>query len=752
MPQEGPHHAVTGSTVSNGESVGEQVAAETLRVLLWSLLLLTGVTAGLGVATGNLRVAGISVSAFGGLSVLLAGLPRWGPGLVGRLCAVWYVLLVLSSAATGRGLLDAVLVLLPAGAFAGVLLARRSHASLLAFRPDAAAHEAQRELEARNESLTLINELAHRLHRDLEIPGIANETVDLLIRHSQPPMVAFYLLDEDRDELRLVADHGFTQQERELGGVLPVEGSLSGVAVRKQDLVFSDDLGADVRSETLIRTTLASRGVRSALSIPLAFGGRAFGTVNLVYGHTRRFSAIDLDTFRAIGQTVALAISNARQIARLEFQAFHDALTRLPNRAGLHRQFPHLAAGLSDGVFAVTLLDLNRFREINDALGHHVADRLLVEIGERLQAWARGNHAELFRLGGDEFSLILRGLARGHSKAAEALAHGVLASLKEPFEVAGMAVEIGASIGVALFPEHGSDSHELLRCADVAMYQAKKAAGGVALYARELDQNTPERLALLAELGVAIRAGQLTLHFQPKLSLRTGQVVGHEALVRWHHPTRGLFLPSEFLPLAEASELIHPLTDWVLEKALEQLLVWQVDRPALTMAVNLSARNLLDQNCPQRLEEIIRRVGVDPGRVVVELTETAVMTDPVAAQTMLGRIIATGARLAIDDFGTGYSSLAYLKQFPVHGIKIDRSFVKDLPTGEQSRAIVRSTVELAHNLGLTVVAEGIEDREAAQVLREMGCDLAQGDYFFPPAPADEAGRFLGAESLGRSCP
>jgi EAL domain-containing protein (putative c-di-GMP-specific phosphodiesterase class I) len=274
------------------------------------------------------------------------------------------------------------------------------------------------------------------------------------------------------------------------------------------------------------------------------------------------------------------------------------------------------------------------------------------------------------------------------------------------------------------------------------MYRAKETAGNVTRYARELDHSTPERLTMLGDLGAAIRDGRLALHYQPIVSLDGEEVVGYEALVRWPHPIRGLISPADFVPLAEASDLIHPLTYWVVEAALTQLRRWQVVRPGLTMAVNLSPRNLLDRNCSQRLEEIIRRVGVDPSLLELELTETAVMADAETALKVLGRITATGARLAIDDFGTGYSSLAYLKRFPLHGIKIDRSFVADLATGEQSRAIVASTVGLAHSLGLEVVAEGVENAETAASLRAMGCDLAQGYHFAVPAPAEVAGRYL----------
>lgn len=793
----GAREGAVGYGVSHVDLVDERTQDRVLRALLWTFIALTGAIALIGVAVGSLRQAAISAAGGAVYGLLLLALPRWGPRRVGPLCTLWYFLLATGAMASGRGIHDVTMVLYPAGMVMGALLLRRAHlvplivltvatvagvgaarvAGLGGGRPDPPPSAAEvvvvcllllvagaltrlvvrglqaivaerrraeevirastRELEARNEALELVNELAHRLHRGLDIKGIATETVDLMIRHSQPPMVAFYLLDEGGTRLRMVADHGFTDQERALGATLPIEGSLSGLAVREQRLVSSDDFGHDERAASGVREALAARGVKTALAVPLAFGGSACGTVNLVYSQRPDLGPVDLDTFQAIGQAVALAISNVRHVAGLEHQAYHDALTGLPNRASLHRRFPALLAREGDDAgIGVLLLDLNRFREVNEALGHHVADRLLAQIAARLEACGSDHGAEVFHLGGDEFAVLLPGLD-GH-RAAEAEAHELLDALRQPFEVAGMALEVGASLGIALHPEHGRDSHELLRCADVAMYRAKQSAVGVAFYAREIDQNTPERLAMLSELGAAIRDGRMALHYQPKVALQSGMVVGFEALVRWPHPTHGLLPPSEFLPMAEGSDLIHPLTYWVVETALEQLHRWHALCPDLTMAVNLSARNLLDLNCPQRLEEIIQRVGVAPSRVEVELTETAVMSDAESAQVMLGRITSTGARLAIDDFGTGYSSLAYLKRFPVHGIKIDRSFVADLSTGEHSRAIVRSTVELARSLGLCVVAEGIEDEETADALRDMGCDLAQGYYFARPAPADEA--------------
>ena len=785
------------ATVRDFGLIDERTQARVVRTTLWTFIVLAVAVVGIGVAASNTR--SVLLAGVGGAAslVLLLALPRLGTRRVGPACVGSLFLLTTLATATGRGVHDVSMVLYPSALLMATLLLRSGHllpftlgtvttvigvgvarrlgaaglppaaladvavAALLLLvagvltrlsvgrlqamvaerrRAEAAVLESKRELEARNEALVLVNELAHRLHRGLDLEGIAAETVDVMIRHSQPPMVAFYLLEEDGRRLRMIADHGFTDEERALGEVLQVDSSLSGIAVRERRLVRSDDLGGDARADEGVRQALAARSIMTALSVPLSFGDHVFGTVNLLYGPRRDFSPVDLDTFQAIGQQVALAISNVRRLAGLEHQAFHDSLTGLPNRASLHRRVAGLlACGRTVEHIGIILLDLSRFREFNEALGHRAADRLLVEIGVRLRDHVEGEGAELFRLGGDEFVVLAPGL---DADAAEAVAHRVLADLRRPFDAAGLALEVSASLGVAAYPVHGADSHELLRCADVAMYRAKETGTHVTRYGRELDHSTPERLAFLGELGAAVRDARMVLHYQPVVALATGEIVGFEALVRWPHPSRGLVLPAEFIPLAEASDLIHPLTYWVVEAALTQLRCWQAGRPDLTMAVNLSARNLLDGNCGERLEDIIHRLGVDPSRLELELTETAVMTDAETALRVLDRIMATGARLAIDDFGTGYSSLGFLTRFPVHALKIDRSFVSGLANGGQSRAIIASTIGLARGLDLTVAAEGVEDGRTADILRGMGCDLAQGFHFAAPVTADVAERLL----------
>jgi diguanylate cyclase (GGDEF)-like protein len=608
------------------------------------------------------------------------------------------------------------------------------------------ARRSRLELEARNAALELTTDLTNRLHRTLDLEAIAAETLAALDRLASPPFTAFYLLDDDGTRLRMVAEKGFAAEEKSLGAHLPVRGSLSGLALAERKILASSDIAADARLEPSVRDALLRRGVRSAMIIPLAWEGEPLGTLNLVYREPHDLDQIDPETLQTIGKTVSLAIANAKHVAGLEHQAFHDTLTGLPNRAALHREF---AAARQRDVTAepgaFVLLDLDRFREINDALGHHVGDELLIQLGSRLAARAGDSRPQVFRLGGDEFVVLLDDI-RGVSDAEEK-AHEVLAEVKSPFLVRGLSLELAASAGVSVLPDHGSDSHELLRCADVALYAAKRAGVGVVAYSRDLDTHTPERLALMSDLGQAIRDESLRLHFQPKVELGTGAVVGFEALVRWDHPRLGVLSPATFVPLAEAGDLIHDLTFWVVEHALAQLRTWNARAPALTMAINLSMRNLHDRTCADRLRELIRRSGVNPTRVEFEITETALMSDPQAALRSVTPVTATGARLSIDDFGTGYSSLAYLTRFPVHTLKIDGSFVGAINHDPRSYVIVRSTVELGRNLGLAVVAEGVEDRETSATLVGLGCELAQGFFYSPPIPPEEVDRRFDAGEL-----
>jgi diguanylate cyclase (GGDEF)-like protein len=428
--------------------------------------------------------------------------------------------------------------------------------------------------------------------------------------------------------------------------------------------------------------------------------------------------------------------------AALEYQALHDTLTDLPNRVLLHDRLQQaIRAAQRDGSHtsvALLVMDLDRFKEVNDTFGHHIGDLLLKQLGERLGSVLRCSDT-IARLGGDEFAMML---PSANLDEARQTACRVLDLLEQPFTLGGLQVEIDVSIGMALSPDHGTDADTLLRRADVAMYVAKRTNSGYALYTADQDQHSPMRLALVAELRRAIDQGELLLDFQPKVSLATDKITCVEALVRWDHPRHGLLNPDLFVPIAEQTGLIRPLSRWVLDAALSQASRWRRDGLDLAVAVNLSMRNLHDPEIADIIRQSLSRWGVPPTSLLIEVTESSLMADAVRAMEALSRLRAMGVGVSIDDFGTGYSSLSYLKRLPVHELKIDKSFVAHMSSDENDLAIVRSTIGLAHDLGLTVVAEGVEDQAAWDLLVSLGCDIAQGFFISRPLPPIVLGRWL----------
>jgi diguanylate cyclase (GGDEF)-like protein len=417
-----------------------------------------------------------------------------------------------------------------------------------------------------------------------------------------------------------------------------------------------------------------------------------------------------------------------REAARRHQEAMHDRLTGLVNRQRFSEVVDeHIAA--REPRLALLVLDLDRFKDVNDALGHAYGDRLLRQVAHRLSADVQDARA-LARLGGDEFAVLLA----ADEDAAVAAAGQVAASLRGPFDVEGIALDGEASIGVVLYPQDGADSDTLLRRGEVAMYRAKSRLAEYARYSAEHDHHSPARLGLIGELRGAIEADQLVLHYQPKVELRSDRVAGCEALVRWEHPELGLLAPSAFIPLAESTSMIHPLTQRVLEQALADAAAWRVRGVDLSVAVNLSARCLTDPGFPAMVRGLLAAAGLGPARLALELTESAIMADPALTTRVLDELHAMGVSLSVDDFGTGYSSLSYLQQLPVEELKIDRSFVAAIAQ-DTSAVIVRSTIDLGRNLGLRVVAEGVEDEQTMARLRELQCPIAQGYAISPPLPS-----------------
>jgi diguanylate cyclase (GGDEF)-like protein len=379
------------------------------------------------------------------------------------------------------------------------------------------------------------------------------------------------------------------------------------------------------------------------------------------------------------------------------------------------------------------LMDLDKFKEVNDTLGHHNGDLLLEAVAQRLRSTVRPDDL-VARLGGDEFGVLLPGV--DDIEAAGALASRLLLSLAAPFAAQELTLEVGASVGIAMYPMHGLDVDTLIQRADVAMYEAKSSYRGHEIYDPGQDSYSPARLALVGELRRAIDENQLTVFYQPKVAVADGRIVGAEALVRWQHPTRGLIGADEFVPVAEHTNLLRPMTLYVLNAALEQCARWRASRHDLTVAVNLSVRNLLDVDLPDDVARLLEHASLPASALELEVTESALIADPVRTNAVLHRLHATGVGISIDDYGTGYSSLAYIRRMPVNELKIDKSFVIGMATDENDAVIVRSTIELARNLGLRIVAEGVETKEAWHHLASLGCEIAQGYYFSRPVPAD----------------
>ncbi len=436
-----------------------------------------------------------------------------------------------------------------------------------------------------------------------------------------------------------------------------------------------------------------------------------------------------------------LAIYRAGRDARLtEHQALHDRLTDLPNRVLFYdRAQQAIAAARREGRgVGVLLLDLDRFKDVNDTLGHHHGDLLLQQVGPRVCEALRTTDT-VARFGGDEFAVLLPDVSG--TLDAEAVALKLARALEQPFEVGGVALDAAASIGIACFPQHGEDVEGLLQRADVAMYVAKNARSGAELYTAEQDVHSLDRLALAPQLRRALDRGELVMHYQPQVDLHTGRVAGAEALVRWQHPERGLLFPDAFVPLAEHTGLVRPLTRAALRLALEQCGQWRRDGLDLVVSVNVSTRDLLDQELPLELDRLLERAGVPATALGIEITESMLMVDPRRAEQVLERLSGMGVHVAIDDFGTGYSSLAYLKRLPIDHIKIDKSFVLTMTADRNDATIVASTIDLGRNLGLRTVAEGVEDELALSELSRLGCDVAQGYHLSRPMEAGDLERW-----------
>ncbi len=492
-------------------------------------------------------------------------------------------------------------------------------------------------------------------------------------------------------------------------------------------------------------SALAASGLTDGMAAPLQSGALVFGVLTVAGRprHLATYSPDDMRLFQSLADHAAVALANVAlvdelrdEVAEREHQALHDALSGLPNR---RRFLERLGQETSSGQpFTVVMLDLVGFGEINDALGYETGDSLLVEVGRRLADRLGGE--QVARLGNDEYAAILRNTPDAQS--AQLAATALLRTLDAPFPVSGFSLDIVARAGVAVCPAHGTDPAQLLRRANGALAAADRDATPLSVYSVWQDQNSARRLQLVSDLRAAVANHDLTVDYQPKVDARTGRPCGVEALVRWTHPQLGRIGPDEFIPLAEHSGLVGDLTTLVLRAAVKECARWRADGHEVGIAVNLSTRSLTDPDLPDRVAAELATAGVPAEALTLEITESAVMTDIQHSLDVLHRLRALDVRLSVDDFGTGQSSLAYLQNLPVQELKIDKAFIQGMATKPVSMAIVQAAIDLAHAMGLTTVAEGVEDEFAQRRLAAAGCDVLQGYLFSRPLSAEQIGLWL----------
>ena len=462
-------------------------------------------------------------------------------------------------------------------------------------------------------------------------------------------------------------------------------------------------------------------------------------TMPFVFGFWGQYVS-SMIAFEASAMVVDQTNDLRAQAAAFEKQALrgttYDTLTGLPNRILLVDRLEQAinTASFERSKIAILVVDIDRFKDINDTLGHSTGDRVIKQIAQRLRKIIPEPNT-VARLGGDEFGIILKKF--GTKEDAAEVVQTIKETLQVPLKLEGVRLDIDASIGITLYPEHGKDAQILLQRADVAMYQAKQKHCGFIMYTTTLDRCNTRRLTLMGELREAIINNELAAYYQPKIDIKTGKIKELEALVRWKHKAHGLVQPDDFIPMAEQTGLIKQLTLWILHESLMQCAKWNDEGFELGVSVNLSANDLMDVELPETITRTLNAHNVSPEKLLLEITESSVMLDPNRALEVLTNLSTLGVRLSVDDFGTGYSSLSYLSKLPVSELKIDKSFVMGMENNSNNTVIVQATIDLGHNLGLEVVAEGVETASSISLLQPLGCDTLQGYYFTKPLSAQE---------------
>ncbi len=526
----------------------------------------------------------------------------------------------------------------------------------------------------------------------------------------------------------------------------------TGTAIRTGRHCVAHGLQSDPRYQAW-HAAAREQGIESALSLPLQVDQEVMGAITIYAEDDDAFDAAEIELLSEMAEDLTYGIATLRTRikhdaaqATIRRMAYYDALTGLPNHASLEEHLDDAIAGARsrNHSLALLLFDLERLRDINDTLGFEAGNKVMQISAQRIaQETEKGEFVA--RMRGDEFALLLPEV---DAVQAEQTALRILELLNQPFTINDFSLIIRANVGIVLFPGHGTEGEQLIRRADLAMQLAKQSGNGYAFYSPEQDVDKKRHLALASDLNRALEDNALELYYQPKISMRSGHVNGFEALARWSHPTHGMIPPDEFIALAERTGMIRALTDWVLASALRQSTALRQAGIHLPIAVNLSAFNLQDPHLLDKIQELCAACCMEQGMLELEITESAVMADPVGALDVLSRLRDLGIPLYIDDFGTGYSSLSYLKKLPVATIKIDKSFVADMLEDADSASIVRSTITLAHDMSLTVVAEGVEDGNVWAKLKALGCDAGQGYYMGRPMPAEQINAWLSESPWG----
>ena len=529
----------------------------------------------------------------------------------------------------------------------------------------------------------------------------------------------------------------------------PEGRGLVGTAFRTKKPCVSNDYLADPQ-RSAFHSVVRSIGAQSGAALPLLSRGRSVGVLLIMSSERDTFTPEVVDLLERLAGNVSFALEHFDRIEerekaeeRIKYLATHDSLTDLPNRTLFNQllEFAIKSAKRYERQCAILFIDLDRFKIINDSLGHAAGDALLVEMARRLRQGVRAGDV-VARLGGDEFVILLHEIAESQEIAA--VAHELISSLSQPLELNGHECRVTASIGIARYPDDGSDEQTLMKNADIAMYLAKEEGkNDVRFFSKEIKAQSLDRLTMESSLRLALERNELYLDYQPKMDVATGQIGGVEALLRWQHPDLGVVAPMRFIPLAEETGLIIAIGRWVIRTACAQNVAWQHQGlPPLSMAVNVSPRQFSDENLLRDVDEALAASGMDPKLLQIEITESMVMLNVERAIRVLDAIQSRGVRLAIDDFGTGYSSMSMMKRFPIDTIKIDRSFVRDLPHNSEDKAIAQAIIGMGKALGLTIVAEGVETAEQDEFLREHACDEIQGFLFSKPVPPGEIAQLL----------